>query len=153
MKKLLSSVLALVMAMSMMTVAFAASESSSNDDEPSYNDNISRSTQVTYTGNGTESYTITVPATMAPGQSASVKVEGTWASNRKLTVTTGSSVTLKNSLDNSTKDVAITFPAFEVVGNNLTAVSKTQNIYLANMTGLFGTWSGSFNYTVSMGAK
>lgn len=66
MKKMISTALAAIMAMSLAVPAFAEDQS----------------TTVTYTGTGTEQYTVTVPASMSPGQSAEVKAEGTWASNR-----------------------------------------------------------------------
>lgn len=108
------------------------------------------STDVTYTGNGTEQYTLTVPASMSPGQTATVKLEGTWASNRKIIVKADSSVVVTNDLDGSTNTINITFPNLEEIGDNEKAISKTQNISLSNMDGLFGTWTGSFNYTVTL---
>ena len=40
-------------------------------------------TTVTYVGKGNANYEVTVPATMAPGDEATVTHEGTWASNNK----------------------------------------------------------------------
>ena len=134
--KFVSLLLAMVMAASLAVPAFAETQS----------------TTVTYTGTGAESYTVTVPATLAPGGSGEVKVQGTWASNRKLTVTAPSSVTLTNSIDSGTKTLAVTFDGIEVTGDNTVGVSETKTITVADITdALFGTWSGVISYTVSMG--
>ena len=112
------------------------------------------STTVTYTGTGVESYTVTVPATLAPGESGDVSVEGTWATNRKLTVTAPSTVTLTNSINSSdTKTLAVTFDGIAKTGDNTVGVSETKTITVADITdALFGTWTGTISYTVSMGA-
>lgn len=136
MKKFMSLVLALVMVCSLCATAFAA-------------DN----TTVSYVGTGTESYTVTVPASLAPGGSGEVKVEGTWASNRELRVTAPSSVTLTNNIDAGTKTLAVTFDGIAKTGDNTVAVSDTKAISIASISNaLFGTWSGTISYTVSMGA-
>lgn len=136
MKKFMSLVLAMVMVCSLCVTAFAAD-----------------STTVTYVGTGTESYTVTVPASLAPGGSGEVKVEGTWASNRKLSVSAPSSVTLTNSIDGGTKTLAVTFAGIAKTGDNTVAVSDTKTISVADISNaLFGTWSGTISYTVSMGA-
>ena len=134
--KFVSLLLAMVMAASLAVPAFAETHS----------------TAVTYTGTGVESYTVTVPATLAPGGSGEVKVQGTWASNRKLTVTAPSSVTLTNSIDSGTKTLAVTFAGIAKTGDNTVAVSDTKTISVAEISNaLFGTWSGTISYTVSMG--
>lgn len=135
MKKMMSLVLALVMVCSLCVTAFA-------DD----------TTKVTYVGTGTEEYTVTIPASLAPGGSGEVKVKGTWASNRKLSVSAPSSVTLTNSIDSGTKTLAVTFAGIAKTGDNTHAVSDTKTISVADISdALFGTWSGNINYTVSMG--
>ena len=113
----------------------------------------SNETVVTYTGVGTESYTVTVPASLTPGESGDVSVSGTWATNRKLTVTAPSTVTLTNSINSSdTKTLAVTFDGIEVTGDNTVGVSETKTITIADISdALFGTWSGVISYTVSMG--
>ena len=113
----------------------------------------SNETVVTYTGVGTESYTVTVPASLTPGESGDVSVSGTWATNRKLTVTAPSTVTLTNSINSSdTKTLAVTFDGIAKTGDNTVGVSETKTITVADITdALFGTWSGTISYTVSMG--
>ena len=144
-KKFASLFLALVMVCSLGVTAFAAPFAPEVQN--------SNSTTVTYTGTGTESYTVTVPASLAPGGSGDVSVEGTWATNRKLTVTAPSTVTLTNSINSSdTKTLAVTFDGIEVTGDNTVGVSETKTITVADITdALFGTWSGVISYTVSMG--
>ena len=136
--KFVSLLLAMVMAASLAVPAFAETHS----------------TTVTYTGTGVESYTVTVPATLAPGESGDVSVEGTWATNRKLTVTAPSTVTLTNSINSSdTKTLAVTFDGIAKTGDNTVGVSETKTITVADITdALFGTWTGTISYTVSMGA-
>ena len=135
-KKFASLLLAMVMAASLAVPAFAETHS----------------TTVTYTGTGAESYTVTVPATLAPGDSGEVKVQGTGASNRKLSVSAPSSVTLTNSIDSGTKTLAVTFAGIAKTGDNTVAVSDTKTISVAEISNaLFGTWSGTISYTVSMG--
>lgn len=139
MRKLMSLAMALVMVCSMSVSAFAAGEQ----------------TTVIYDADAesgaTEQYTVTVPATLAPGQSGDVTAEGTWASNRVLTVTAPASVTMTNDIDGGTKDLAVTFPGIDKVGSNTVAVSDTQSLSVADMTdALFGTWTGTIVYTVSM---
>lgn len=135
--KFVSLLLAMVMAASLAVPAFAETHS----------------TTVTYTGTGVESYTVTVPATLAPGESGDVSVEGTWATNRKLTVTAPSTVTLTNSINSSdTKTLAVTFDGIAKTGDNTVAVSDTKTISVADISNaLFATWTGTISYTVSMG--
>lgn len=144
MKKLMSVVLALMLVCSLCVPAFAAGF---EPVAPSEN-----TTAVSYTGTGTESYTVSVPASLVPGGSGNVKVQGTWASNRKVSVSAPSSVTLTNSIDGSTKTLAVTFAGIEKTGDNTVAVSDTKSISVADISdALFGTWSGTISYTVSMG--
>ena len=101
-----------------------------------------------------EYYEVTVPASLAPGSKGTVTASGTWASNRKLTVSADASVRLTNSINNADyKDLTITFPSIELAGSNTAAVTQSAEVAVAAMPSdaLFGTWSGAFNYTVEMG--
>ena len=134
MKKFASLFLALVMVCSLSVSAFAA-----------------HTTTVTYTGTSTESYTLTVPASLTPGASGEVKANGTWASNRTLVVTAPSSVTLTNDIDGGTKTLDVTFEGINQAGNDTVAQTVTKDITVANITNaLFGTWTGTIVYNVSM---
>ena len=141
MKKILSLTLVLAMVMSMgITTAFAAG-------------NWEGGTQVTYTATGAEEWTVTVPATLAPGAAGDVTAAGTWGSNRKLVVTADDSVKLTNSINSADyKDLAVTFADINLVGDNTQAVSETKQVSVAAMPAdaLFGTWSGTFYYDVEM---
>lgn len=141
MKKILSLTLVLAMVMSMgVTTAFAAG-------------NWEGGTQVTYTATGAEEWTVTVPATLTPGNAGDVTAAGTWGSNRKLVVTADDSVKLTNSINSADyKDLAVTFADINLVGNNTQSVSETKQVSVAAMPAdaLFGTWSGTFYYDVEM---
>lgn len=156
MKKLLSLGLAAAMAMSAMPMAYATTD-------------VSNGTEVEYLGSKTtidgdgnevyaESYTVTVPAKMAPGGSAFVKAEGTWNSARKLVVTADKTVELENNINtNDKKTLDVTFNGINLVGNNNVAVAnygdgvEGEAIAVGNIeNALFGTWSGVFEYNVEM---
>lgn len=140
MKKILSIALAAVMLLSIIPTAFAAEN------------NWQGGTKVEYTATANEQYTVTVPATLAPGASGDVVASGTWGSNRKLTVTADKDVTLTNSINAADQKVLdVTFAGIELTGSNTESVSDTKQVAVANITdAIFGTWSGTFNYNVAM---
>lgn len=117
---------------------------------------VSKGTQVVYDAsqdenNPGEAYTVTVPAKMAPGETATVSANGTWASNRQLTVTADATVILTNDLSADTKELTVTFDGIELGGSNTAAVSAEATISVADIeNALFGTWSGTINYDVEM---
>lgn len=155
MKRILSLLLVMIMVVSMIPAAFATR-------------NYDQGTDVTYDsaaddtipdGNGDgkpdnqEYYTVTVPAKMAPGEEGTVTLAGTWASNRVVTVGAEDTVRLTNSINSADyKDLAITFVDMVHAGNNTTAKSYTGKVSVAAMPAdaLFGTWSGTFAYTVAI---
>ena len=143
MKKVLSLALAGVMMFSALPVAYAADV------------DYTAGTAVSYTNaQAKEEYTVTVPASLAPGASGNVVASGTWASNRKLTVTADANVVLANSINAAdTKTLTVTFAGIELAGSNTAGVEKTVAVSVAEMPSdaLFGTWSGTFNYNVVMG--
>ena len=140
MKKILSITLAAVLLLSIIPTAFAAEN------------NWQGGTKVEYTATANEQYTVTVPATLAPGGSGDVVASGTWGSNRKLTVTADDDVTLTNSINAADQKVLdVTFAGIELTGSNTESVSDTKQVAVANITdAIFGTWSGTFNYNVAM---
>lgn len=141
MKKILSLFLVGVMIISMIPSAYATT-------------NYTNGTQVIYNADvdNTESYTVTVPALLAPAGSGNVVAQGTWASNRKLVVTADNTVTLTNSLNSTEKKIlTVTFPGIELVGSNTSAVSDTKVVSVADIEDvLFGTWTGVFEYNVEL---
>ena len=140
MKKILSLTLAALLLVSMIPTAMAAEN------------NWQGGTKVEYTAATNEQYTVTVPATLAPGGSGDVVASGTWGSNRKLTVTADDDVTLTNSINAADQKVLdVTFAGIELTGSNTESVSDTTQVAVANITdAIFGTWSGTFNYNVAM---
>lgn len=152
MKKILSLALAGVMMFSALPIAYAADVDYKTGTAVSYN------AEADNDGDGVadnkEAYTVTVPAQLAPGESGNVVASGTWASNRKLTVSADANVVLANSINaTDTKTLDITFAGIELTGSNTAAVSETKAVKVAEMPAdaLFGTWSGTFNYNVVMG--
>lgn len=108
------------------------------------------STEVTYTAQGQESYTLTVPATLAPGGSGTVKLEGTWSSATAIEVSADGSVALFNSIDNGRKDLSVYFDKFSQIGDNTKSISVSKTISVGNITkALFGTWEGTIDYYVT----
>lgn len=142
-KKFLSMALTGVMLLSMGSVAFA-------EDVPPAPKTYS--TTVSYEAPNDEQWTVTVPASMVPGDTAQVKAEGQWAANRQLNVNVPENVTLKNSItQGNEKTLNITFDGIEQAGDNTQTVTVQKDITLDNITAaLFGTWSGTFDYTVNM---
>ena len=97
-----------------------------------------------------EYYTVTVPAKMAPGDAGTVILSGAWASNRIVTVTAESSVTLVNSISASDQKILnVLFDGISKGGSNTVTQSFSQSISVADIeAALFGTWNGRFNYNV-----
>ena len=137
MKKVISFVLAALMLVSAVPTALATND-------------YTAGTRVEYTANGNESYTITVPALLAPGGSGTVTLSGTWADNRIITVTADPTVTLKNSIkETDTKTLNVNFDGISEAGSNTGSQTFTESVSVDNITNaLFGTWSGKFNYNV-----
>ena len=92
-----------------------------------------------------------VPALMNPGDTDEVFVEGFWAANRKLTVTTDNKVTMTNSKDGSTRDLAVTFDGISETGSNTSENSASAEVSVQDMNDvIFGSWTGTFTYTISV---
>ena len=140
MKKIISITMAAVMLLSLVPTAFAAEN------------NWQGGTKVEYTATANEQYTVTVPATLAPGAAGDVVASGTWGSNRKLTVTADKDVTLTNSINSADQKVLdVTFAGIEKAGDNTATVTATEAVSVADIqNALFGTWNGKFNYNVEM---
>lgn len=139
MKKFLSFMLAAVMLVSAVPTAFAA-------DIQDY----SQGTQVVFEAANDESYTITVPAKLNPGQSGIVTLAGRWPSNKIVSVTAEPTVTLTNSiLASDQKVLDITFLGISEAGNDTATQTFTESVSVEGIeSALFGTWSGRFNYNV-----
>lgn len=142
MKKVFSLLLAVLMLVSAVPAAYATND-------------YTQGTQVVFEATGTEAYTITVPALLAPGGSGTVTLSGTWADNRIVTVTADPTVTLTNSIKaTDTKTLDVNFDSISEAGSNTTSQKFTQDISIGSITdALFGTWSGKFNYNVEVGVQ
>ena len=139
MRKIISLALSACMLLSIIPIASATRD-------------YTQGTQVVYTSSGTESYTITVPALLAPGGDGTVTLSGTWAENRVVTVTAESTVTLKNSIkETDTKTLNVNFDGISEAGSNTGSQTFTKSVSVDNITNaIFGTWSGKFNYNVEI---
>ena len=109
-------------------------------------------TLVRYNGQADEAYTITVPALLLPGESGTVTLTGTWASDRVVNVTSDSDVTLTNSIDSNDKKVLdVSFVGIQAPGSNTKALSFSESVAVETITNaIFGIWSGTFYYNVSI---
>ena len=139
MKKAISFVLAALMLVSAVPSALATND-------------YTQGTQVVYTATGSESYTITVPAQLAPGGNGTVTLQGTWAENRIITVTAEPTVTLTNSIKAEDQKVLnVHFDGISEAGSNTSSQTFTEGVSVDDITNaLFGTWSGKFNYNVDI---
>ena len=93
-------------------------------------------------------YEVEVPATMSPGDSANITIEGNWKSNEILKVTAPEKVTLYNGAQSI--DVAIDFDGINAAGNDLADCSATATLKLAPASVKFGTWVGVIEYNVEL---
>ena len=142
MKKIVPLMMAGVMALTTIPAVFA------EDNSVDY----SLGTTVTYQGIAEEEYTITVPAKLAPGDSGTVSLRGAWPSNKTITVTSDSTVTLVNSINSLDKKVlAVDFDGISLSGNDIDRVSANAPVRIEKMDGaLFGKWNGTFYYNVDI---
>ena len=110
-------------------------------------------TDVEIVGNGSEEYTVTVPAKLGTNSFGDVIVEGSWASNRIINVTADESVeiTNKNNIFNKSK-VNVNFLGIHANGNDSTVqnIKEVVSVGKPETNILFGTWSGKFNYNVDI---
>ena len=141
MKKILSLTLAVLMLVSALPVAYAAG---TND--------YTAGTAVVYTAADNEEYSITVPASLAPGSSGTVTLAGAWASNTTISVTADTNVKLTNSINAAdTETLAIKFNGISEAGSNTSSQTFTAPVSVDPIeNAIFGTWDGHFNYYVDI---
>ena len=139
MKRIVSLLLAVAMSVSAVPTAFAADTQ-----------DHSLGTQVVFTAANNENYTITVPASLNPGQSGTVTLDGYWPDSKTVTVTAEKTVTLTNSIKAAdTKTLNVTFNGISEAGSNTSKQTFTEPVSVEGISNaLFGTWSGKFNYNV-----
>ena len=140
MKKVLPLMMAGVMALTSIPAVFA--DTDIND--------YSVGTKISYECTTSEEYTVKVPAKLTPGTGGVVTLEGAWPSDKTVSVTADSRVTLVNSINSGdTTTLNITFDGINLPGNNYERVIATANVSVTDISGaLFGTWSGTFYYNV-----
>jgi len=111
------------------------------------------STSVSYVGTASEEIVITVPASLtAGGASGQVTVSGAWPSYKTVFVTAPAAVELTNSMTGARKSADISFPGLAVSGSDEHHVSAAETISVsAPGNTIFGAWTGTFNYAVSVG--
>ena len=141
MKKIISLLLAVVLVISAVPMAYAA-------DTQDY----SLGTEVKYTAANNENYTITVPARLAPGQGGTVTLDGFWPSNKTITVTAEENVVLTNIINaNDKKTLDVYFDGISEAGDNNGKQTFTAPVSVADIeAALFGTWNGTFYYNVDI---
>lgn len=152
MKKTLSLFLSLAIALSLVVPAFAEITNGAGGD----------TTTVSYTGTGNAVWTVTVPAALtAGGDSGEVIASGSWASNQTLTVTASETIDLVCDLNANDKEiVAVTFASISQLGSDTTDFNyvdentdrrvKALISVAAPQSALFGTWTGTIYYNVSL---
>ena len=138
MKKILSLTLAALMVVSMVPTAFAAE-----------NQDYSLGTAVTVEGAGGE-YTVTVPATLEPGQTGTVTAKGYWAAEDTLKVTAPETIEVTNTVTNQKATVNVDFDGIESLGDDLEELTKTASISVDKGNTKFGTWTGTIVYNVEL---
>lgn len=108
-------------------------------------------TQVAYNGTGTSYYELDVPAKMAPGDTGTVSLSGTWEASRQIKVYSDGGVLMKNSSNDEDIYLEIYFDGINAPGNNVNPISVSKSIDIDFMDHiLFGTWNGVFNYYVDV---
>lgn len=156
MKKLLSFTLALVMMLSATVTAFAADTTITMDSESN-----SADTSITY--NVDPAYTVTIPATVTLGDTATVKVENTMLKkgdevNVKLTGTSEADDTFKVTtaqgaeLTYTVKDGDTVINVGDTVLQCASQVNGTADLLFTAPTSVqyAGTYTGTVTFTVSV---
>lgn len=153
MKKILSLALAAAMMVSAIPVAYAAENETDH----------SNGTEITYIGSqevaaggAGDVWTVTVPAKMVPGDTGTVKAEGMWDADKYLQVTAPKTISLAYGAQSM--DVGITFgnafsaenTGFALLGSSTSEVTTSHDLTVAEASRLFGTWTGTLNYTVEL---
>lgn len=136
MKKILSLTLAVMLLVSAIPTAFAAETQ-----------DYSLGTAVTVTGAGGD-YTVTVPATLTPGQTGTVTASGYWSSDEVLYVTVPSTVEVRNG--SQTANINVSFDGIKANGNYIEGMNIPVNISIDNGGILFGEWTGIIEYDVEL---
>ena len=136
MKKILSLTLAVMLVVSAIPTAFAAETQ-----------DYSLGTAVTVEGAGGE-YTVTVPATLEPGQTGTVTAKGYWASHQILKISAPETIEVTDGT--KTTNVNVSFAGIESKGNDLEEMNVPVSISIDDGGIKFGKWTGTIVYDVEL---
>lgn len=182
MKKLFCTLLAALMIFSMSSVVFAEetttlkstvsvsgtyNPSGSNTPTDSFvTDNESDDNDVTYVGSDNSNYEITVPATLDPGATGEITINGVWPTGSELSFSASQNITLTDRISDATESLGVIFSItskngdYDVVtedgahkvtikGNSSIHFEEKYSIGLTSFTPVLGEWSGSITYNVT----
>lgn len=111
--------------------------------------NVSGDTEVVLTGTySTETWLVTVPAKLSPGETGEVKLTGAWAPNKTVTVSCPNKVIL--TYQDSSIELGVTFTPISATGSFATDINKTSNVSIESKSVAFGTWTGLLSYNVDV---
>lgn len=114
-----------------------------------FNTVSAKQTSITYTGKGEQQYELSVPPLMEPGQTAEIKLAGTWDTTKRIVVSTDDIIKMTNSIDGKQKDLEIKFEGISRIGDNTAPIEEIANITTGELEGaLLGTWTGQIVYKV-----
>lgn len=109
-----------------------------------------QATKVNVEGGASETYTLTVPATLSLGETKDVVLSGRWPSNKTINITADTNIILVNNLDKDEYiNTNIKFDSLKISGNNHDVVNISGKISVSTTEDvLFGTWTGTLRYYI-----
>lgn len=113
-----------------------------------------KETPIQYVGRGTETYEVSVPSMLHPGDQGEVTLTGTWSTETTIHVVTSNTIVLRNDVDYSTKALAVHFDDIMQTGDNEFPISVTEQISIDPINdALFGKWTGHITYNIHMAGE
>lgn len=94
-------------------------------------------------------YSVTVPAILNSGETGSITVEGAWSSDKTLVVQVKENP-IKLTYREQSIDVNVNFDGIMQSGQDATLISISKAISIADTSVVFGTWTGTIEYTVGL---
>ena len=149
MKKIISLSMVVLSLLSTMSIAYATTTYNQNNaDEAHTNISLSPAPRAVW-----ESYQVTVPSELSPGDTGTISVSGSWNSEQILTVSCPDKVTLN--YKDQYLDVHVDFEGISVQGSDTKAITAetegaTKNIHIEDATVMFGNWTGVLDYSVNL---
>ena len=115
-------------------------------------------TKIELIGKAENQYTVTVPANMTPGETDKVLIEGTWDADCFVTVTVPATATV--TYRSTSLEIPVTLhetvddkTGFSLLGNKFEPISREFNLTIGDKSVLFGEWTGSLCYDVTLVVK